>query len=194
MSRVRGPSCSCSPASLSPSGSHAATPRPAPRSPSAVPRHLRHRLPPSVNRAPRRRSVAGHWRWRCSSAPPGRSVTSSTATACTRSGGSARPQRSAASGSSSVRGVAGLCGWSCQACCLPARGSSPATLPHAGIDEFDVGTRHFWVSPSGRVALPEAEEQLVAGEIEVTLYSAPPEAKHAFRLGRPRRDRHRRRR
>ena len=44
----------------------------------------------------------------------------------------------------------------------------------AGIDEFDVGTRHFWVSPSGRVALPEAES-LVAGEIEVTLYSAPPE-------------------
>jgi len=53
----------------------------------------------------------------------------------------------------------------------------------AGIDEFEAGTRHLMVDSAGRVALP-AGEQLIAGEIEVTLYSAPPDDLHAdLRVG-----------
>jgi phage shock protein PspC (stress-responsive transcriptional regulator) len=43
----------------------------------------------------------------------------------------------------------------------------------AGIDQLEAGTRDFWVNSTSRFALPE-NESLIAGEIEVTLYSAPP--------------------
>ena len=42
----------------------------------------------------------------------------------------------------------------------------------AGIDEFEAGTRHVWVDSARRIGLPN-DEDLVAGEIEATLFSAP---------------------
>jgi phage shock protein PspC (stress-responsive transcriptional regulator) len=42
----------------------------------------------------------------------------------------------------------------------------------AEIDEINAGTRHYWTDSTRRSGLPE-EEHLIAGEIEVTLYSAP---------------------
>jgi phage shock protein PspC (stress-responsive transcriptional regulator) len=53
----------------------------------------------------------------------------------------------------------------------------------AGIDEFDAGSRDFWVGPMTPNGLP-AREHLIAGEIEVTLYSAPaPGTRADLRVG-----------
>ena len=63
----------------------------------------------------------------------------------------------------------------------------------AGIDGLEVGTRYPGSAPSGRSAYPKRED-LVAGKIEVTC-SPHRRTMHAFGpTGRPRRDRHHRRR
>ena len=192
-STVRGPSCSCSPVSPSPSGSHAASPRPAPRSPSAV-------APASTARSgtvrePRPPSALG--RWALASALL---VGAAGAIGYQLDGDGLHPERwlGAAAGVCGIGIVIGA--WRGRALWLVVPGllfaGSGFVAGHAaraGIDEFEAGTRHVWVDSARRVGLPD-QEDLVAGEIEVTLFSAPLDDYAFGPAGRPRRHRHRRRR
>ena len=138
--------------------------------------------PPSVTAAPIGARSLDVGAGACSSAQPGRSATRSPATACTRNDGSAPPQRSAAWGWSSVRGGAGRCGSWCRACCSPVRGSSPVTRPAPRSTSSTPGRGISGSTRRRALGLPE-EEHLIAGEIEVTLFSAPADGTRAPTCG-----------